>query len=423
MKFAAVFCCWVFAALSSFGAGIDDLGWWDRFEEGKLTITYCDSSASGELIIPASIDGKPVVRIQVDTFRGCSSLTSITIPDSVTEIGMFAFLDCSSLRSINIPDGVTIIKDLLFSGCTSLIDISIPDSVTSIGPSAFYGCTALENINIPRKVTSIGEAAFSGCSSLQYFNVDLRNNSYSDVDGILCNAWGNVLITYPGNYYLGPIAGGIPDSITRIENFAFSGASSMPFISIPYHVGEIGDYAFLGCKSLETIVIDGPPPSVGEGAFSGVDAFVIVESQWRSDYSEDIFATWNGLEVGDALTHVLWQASTIESKEFEIARLEERPTQDAYGQLVEELNARPTQAVYDQVVEELNARPTLEGLQDARAGSIVLTPTANGTVILRVMIEESSDLSAWEQNGESVEVELPLAEGKKFLRFALPAEN
>ena len=68
-------------------------------------------------------------------------------------------------------------------------------------------------------------------------------------------------------------------------------------------------------------------------------------------------------------------------------------------------------------------RPTLKAFQDARTGSVIFTPTANGTVIPRMMIEESSDLSVWEQNGESVEVELPLAEGKKFLRFALPAGN
>ena len=90
---------------------------------------------------------------------------------------------------------------------------------------------------------------------------------------------------------------------------------------------------------------------------------------------------------------------------------------------IAQLEQRPTQAEFDQVVEELNARPTLEDFQDARAGSIVLTPTGNGTVMLRMMIEESSDLSVWEQNGESVEVELPLAEGKKFLRFAFPAGN
>ena len=90
---------------------------------------------------------------------------------------------------------------------------------------------------------------------------------------------------------------------------------------------------------------------------------------------------------------------------------------------IAQLQGRPTQAAYDQVVQELNARPTLEDIQEARSGSVILTPTANGTVILRMMIEESSDLSVWEQNGESVEVELPLAEGKKFLRFAFPAGN
>jgi hypothetical protein len=86
---------------------------------------------------------------------------------------------------------------------------------------------------------------------------------------------------------------------------------------------------------------------------------------------------------------------------------------------IAELEKRPTQNQYDQVVAELDARPTLEDIQEARAGSVVLTPTDNGTVILKMMIEKSSDLSVWENSEESVEVELPLTEGKKFLRFAL----
>ena len=72
-------------------------------------------------------------------FSGCSSLTSITIPDSVTSIGSSAFSGCSSLTSITIPDSVTSIGSSAFSGCSSLTSITIPDSVTSIGNNAFYG--------------------------------------------------------------------------------------------------------------------------------------------------------------------------------------------------------------------------------------------------------------------------------------------
>ena len=93
-------------------------------------------------------------------FKGCSSLTAIKIPDSVTSIGRSAFEGCSSLTSITIPDGVTSIGDSAFSGCSSLTSITIPDSVTSIDYSAFSGCSSLTSVTIPDSVTSIGDSAF-----------------------------------------------------------------------------------------------------------------------------------------------------------------------------------------------------------------------------------------------------------------------
>ena len=71
---------------------------------------------------------------------GCSSLTSVTIPGSITSIGDSAFRGCTSLTSVTIPDSVTSIGDYAFRGCTSLTSITIPDSVTTIGSSAFYHC-------------------------------------------------------------------------------------------------------------------------------------------------------------------------------------------------------------------------------------------------------------------------------------------
>ena len=107
-----------------------------------------------------------VVSIGSNAFYGCSSLTSINIPERVTSMEDSAFANCSSLTSINIPEGVTNIGDYAFYYCPSLTSINIPDSVTSIGVQAFGDCSSLTSINIPEGVTNIGDYAFYYCESL-----------------------------------------------------------------------------------------------------------------------------------------------------------------------------------------------------------------------------------------------------------------
>ena len=107
---------------------------------GGATITRCSSSASGAIIIPSTLGGYPVVCIGDSAFAYCYSLTSITIPDSVTTIGESAFSSCESLTSVTIGDSVTTIGEWAFAHCSSLTSITIPDSVTTIGEDAFEGC-------------------------------------------------------------------------------------------------------------------------------------------------------------------------------------------------------------------------------------------------------------------------------------------
>ena len=99
-------------------------------------------------------------------FSSCTSLTSITIPDSVTSIGNYAFYNCTSLTSVTIPNSVTSIGYSAFDNCTSLTSVTIPDSVTNIGNFMFCGCTSLTSVTIPNSVTSIGHSAFYNCTSL-----------------------------------------------------------------------------------------------------------------------------------------------------------------------------------------------------------------------------------------------------------------
>jgi hypothetical protein len=95
-----------------------------------------------------------------------SGLTSVTIPNSVIDLGGWAFAQCYYLTSITIPDSVTNITQGVFLNCTSLTNITIPTSVTSIGDSVFGGCYTLTSITIPNSVTNIGDYAFMACAGL-----------------------------------------------------------------------------------------------------------------------------------------------------------------------------------------------------------------------------------------------------------------
>lgn len=106
-----------------------------------------------------------VTFISDSAFAYCSSLTNISIPNSVTAIGSFAFEGCTKLESITLPSSLLTISEFLFYDCSQLTTIHIPDSVSSIRTYAFYNCGKLETIRIPVSVTSIGSYAFDDCPS------------------------------------------------------------------------------------------------------------------------------------------------------------------------------------------------------------------------------------------------------------------
>ena len=227
---------------------------------------------------PEDLDGvysirKGVKVIANDAFNGCASLTSINIPDSVTNIGDGTFFYCKSLTSINIPDCVTSIG--VFFDCDSLTSINIPDSVTSIGDYAFSGCDSLTSINIPDSVTSIGDYAFSGCDSLTSINIPDSVTSIGDYAFSDCKSLKSI---------------NIPDSVTSIGNYAFIDCNSLKSINIPGNVTTIGEGAFGNCNSLTSINIPNSVKRIGYFAFAGCDSLSPqVESDIIQRFSGEVF--------------------------------------------------------------------------------------------------------------------------------------
>ena len=135
---------------------------------GTIAITGY-TGAGGELVFPSEVNGLPVTGIGDSTFYRCTSLTSLTIPDSITSIGDYAFYGCSGLTTVTIPDSVTKLGGGAFCGCASLSSVTIGNGVRSLDPTyywgpvyvrgvigTFEGCHNLTNIIIPNSVTNIG---------------------------------------------------------------------------------------------------------------------------------------------------------------------------------------------------------------------------------------------------------------------------
>ena len=144
--------------------------------------------------------GSPVVATITQYFGegGSIEVPSILGGYVTTVIGDSAFFSCTSLTSITIPSSVTSIGNYAFESCTSLTSITIPSSVTSIGNYAFESCTSLTSITIPSSVTSIGNYAFYRCTNLTSINVAMGNPNYASVDGVLYNSAKTTLIQCPG---------------------------------------------------------------------------------------------------------------------------------------------------------------------------------------------------------------------------------
>ena len=185
------------SGVTSIGQGaFDNTSWYNKKPNGlvyvgKFAYKYKGTMPSGTSIVliegtkgvgESAFDGctgltsieipNSVTSIGYQAFSYCTGLTSIEIPSSVTNIGNYAFYECTGLTSVEIPNSVTSVGEGTFLNCTDLTSIEIPNSVTSIGSTAFWGCTSLTSIVIPSNVTTIGNSAFLGCTNLTSVTVE-----------------------------------------------------------------------------------------------------------------------------------------------------------------------------------------------------------------------------------------------------------
>lgn len=123
--------------------------------------------AGGTVEIPATLGGDPVTGIQMQAFIKCTSLKSVSMPESMTWIGDSAFAGCTGLKQVEISPNLTTIGPKSFYSCNGLTSVVVPDKVTSIESLAFFGCLNLESITIPASVTTLDSSFVYGCTNLK----------------------------------------------------------------------------------------------------------------------------------------------------------------------------------------------------------------------------------------------------------------
>ena len=298
-------------------------------DDGSAIITRYSGSAAA-LTIPSSLDGhtvkqigsyafgknttltsvsipETVTELEYSAFTGCTSLTAVTIPSGLTKAGSLgsgAFSGCSALTTVQFGSGLTSIPEALFEG-TGLKTITLPESVTSIGMWAFADCAKLEQVSFPASLTSIDGCAFENCTALTAVTLPKRLTKLGNEVFVNCSALKSVWIPksltningFGGGCFKGctaltditfetgitkiadyqfdgsPIKSiTIPDTVTTVGMSAFSGCANLTAIDLPTSVTEIGAYAFEKCTGLTAVTLPKHLRKLGLSAFSGCTA-------------------------------------------------------------------------------------------------------------------------------------------------------
>lgn len=250
-------------------------------DSSQTTITGISTNASGDVVIPSTLGGYPVVAIDRSAFKDRTNITSITFQsgETVTNIGVTAFQGCTKLALAVLPTALTVIPDGLFSGCTSLVSVTIPASVTNIGNMAFANCPSLPSVALPAGLKVMGESVFLNCRNLAAIDLPTRPENISGQSYYECRTLSSVdfpadltNVGYAAFYNcLGLTTLTPPSTLTTLAADAFNGCSGLTTLSFNGALTSIGDRAFYGCTNLTEVYFLSGASSMGSSVF-GNDA-------------------------------------------------------------------------------------------------------------------------------------------------------
>ncbi len=305
--------------------------------KGEAYIIDVTEHISGSITVPSTLGGYPVTRIAGRGFSDCMGITSVTIPDNVTAIGIGAFYGCSNLQNIIIPDSVEHIGEHAFSHCSGLSNITIPGSISNIQMSAFYD-SGLESVTISEGVTNIGRCTFGNCENLSSITLPKSLRAIDQSAFSMCTSLNNVYYNstaddwvnisfYNGSsnpiYYAKNIYFNdefvtnvvLSQNVTYISDYSFYGSDTVTNVVIPNSVTSIGLRVFSDCTNLASVTI---PESVTEiDSFAFYNCKDLIIYGYLGSYAET-FANKNGYAFISLETGKIISSSKIENNIIEL---------------------------------------------------------------------------------------------------------
>jgi hypothetical protein len=287
---------------------------------------FSDCTGLSKIKLPESIN-----QIDALAFDGCISLKISSIPEGVTSISFGSFRNCSSLEKVALPDTITSMEGEAFSGCRNLVtnipphlitisycafydceslkEIILPDSVTDVQVNAFYNCKSATVLKINGTISSLEKNAFNYCSSIKtvtipdkinelpYFIdcdaikeiiISKDNRYYTSVDGVIYNKNKTIILRYPpakeATSYV------IPNTVTTIREYAFSGLSVIKNVTIPDTVTNIGRGLFYGSSTIESVTFPTGTTKIPPNTFYGTNIKNLIVSDEIEEIGYQAFA-------------------------------------------------------------------------------------------------------------------------------------
>ena len=249
-------------------------------EDGTAKILYYTGSGKTEdLAIPAVLQDLDVTAIGNRAFQSVYGLHSVSIPDSVTDVGNNPFAGCRELESIAVsPEnpGLAVMDGVLFRKADKCLicypaglkaeSYEIPQGIAAIGDEAFSACFSLHSVSIPDSVTVVGKNPFVDCLRLETIALSDENPALAVTDGVLFDMEDMRLICYPAGLFASSYE--IPQGVAAVGDGAFSNCFGLVSVSIPESVASIANQAFFSCGDLREVKLSEGLTEIGVQAFS-----------------------------------------------------------------------------------------------------------------------------------------------------------